>query len=191
MSLGWMIRRLVLPLAACMILGTAWHEVVGHGGFGILRGGHVAEVELFGCRVYPAGQWQGWIGYYGRCRVEGIPTPRGSAWMLLGGSMSTWLVALLATGALWLRRWNGRARRCLAWLSLWWIDGLTYTLPVWGLKRSLLWGGTHAEPYAAAVDLGLSGRDFQIIVVGSSIAMAILLLLRLRQLTRLERESPP
>ena len=151
----------------------------------------MTEVELFGLLVYPTVHWQGWTGYYGRCWVEGIPTPRGSAWMMLGGSLSTWIVALFATAALWLRRWTGRARRLLAWLSIWWLDILGYTLPVWGLRHSIFWGGRTAEPYEAAIDLGLSSRNYQLLVVASSAAMAVLLILRLRQLRRFDRGPQP
>jgi hypothetical protein len=102
--------------------------------------------------------------------------------MELGGSASTWLVSVAAIGLLWLRRWRrpGRVHRpgrgwprvILILLGLWWIDLFTYTLPTWGLRRSILWGGTKSEPYEAAIALGVPGWLFQAFVVVSSIALA-------------------
>jgi hypothetical protein len=102
--------------------------------------------------------------------------------MELGGSASTWLVSVAAIGLLWLRRWRrpGRVHRpgrgwprvVLILLGLWWIDLFTYTLPTWGLRRSIFWGGTKSEPYEAAVALGVPGWLFQTFVIVSSLALA-------------------
>jgi hypothetical protein len=87
--------------------------------------------------------------------------------MSFGGAASTWLVSVIAVCLLWMRQWRGRARRVLAWLGVWWIDVFTYLMPSWGLKRSVLWGGTHSEPYEAAVALGAPGWAMQIGIVWS------------------------
>lgn len=181
----WFLFRLLLPLAACMVFGTACHEIVGHGLTGVAFGGSITRVEILGARVYPTIEWLGWSGYYGQIWVDGISTPRGEHWMSLGGAASTWLVSVIAVCLLWVRRWGGRPRRILAWLGIWWIDIFTYLMPTWGLKRSVLWGGTHSEPYEAAVALGVPGWAAQIGIVGSCMVLAIALVVRLRQ-TRVE-----
>lgn len=176
--------HVILPIAGCMIVGTAWHEVVGHGLTGVWFGGTITDVEIMGARVYPHFEWRGWSGYYGRIWVDGIDTARGEAWMLLGGAASTWLVSVVAVGLLWMRRWRGWPRRVLAWLGIWWIDLFTYMMPSWGLRRSILWGGTVSEPYEAAVALGAPGWAVQVFVIFSCALLAIALAIRLRRAAR-------
>lgn len=163
-----------------MVFGTAWHEVVGHGLTGVWFGGTITDVEILGARVYPEIKWLGWSGYYGRIWVDDIATMRGEHWMSFGGAASTWLVSFIAICLLWMRRWGGRPRRLLAWLGIWWIDMFTYLMPTWGLKRSVLWGGTYSEPYEAAVALGAPGWAVQVGIVGSCVMLGVALVVRLR-----------
>ena len=185
----WLLFRLLLPLAACMVFGTVCHEIVGHGLTGVWFGGTITDVEILGARVYPQLEWLGWSGYYGRIWVDGIASERGEHWMSFGGAASTWLVSVIAVCLLWMRQWRGRARRVLAWLGIWWIDIFTYLMPSWGLKRSILWGGTRSEPYEAAVALGAPGWAVQIGIVGSCTVLAIALVVRLR-MTRMGTAMP-
>lgn len=175
----WFVLRVLVPLATCMVFGTACHEIVGHGFTGVLFGGTITHVEILGARVYPQFEWLGWSGYYGRIRVDGIATPRGEHWMLLGGAASTWLVSVIAVCLLWMRQWQGHSRRVLAWLGIWWIDIFTYLMPSWGLRRSILWGGLRSEPYEALVALGVPGWAVQAGIVGSCLLFAIALAVRL------------
>ncbi|MEK6643472.1 MAG: hypothetical protein AABZ08_06140 [Planctomycetota bacterium] len=163
-------------------LGVICHEVIGHGGVGILAGGRVIQVEILGLDIWPHLAWRGWKGHYGECHVDGITDTRSQAWMALGGALSTWLVATTATGLLLARRWRQKTRWVLACLSLWWIDLLTYTLPSWGLPRSILWGQrTFSEPYEAARALGLPGTLFQLLAVTTSAALLAALLFALKR----------
>ncbi len=162
-----------------MVLGTACHEIVGHGLVGVWFGGTITDVEILGARVYPKIKWLGWSGYYGRIWVDNIATIRGEHWMSFGGAASTWLVSFIAICLLWARPWRGPARRLLAWLGIWWVDMFTYLMPTWGLKRSILWGGTYSEPYEAAVALGAPGWAAQVGIAGSCIALAVALVVRL------------
>ena len=170
-------RGRILSIAAglflCHLAGTAWHELVGHGLVGIAFGGRIEGVHILGFQLYPTVKWDGWTGQYGSCDLEGIDTPYGMYWMLLGGSLSTFVVAAIATVLLWIRSWGRWSRALLLWLSLWWIDMLTYLAPTWGLRRSILWGGRYSEPYDAAVRLGIPGGFFQVFVVVSCALMAI------------------
>lgn len=187
----WVLFRVILPLAGCMVLGTLCHEIVGHGLTGILFGGTITDVEILGFRVYPSIQWLGWSGYYGRIFIDNISTERGEHWMQLGGAASTWLVSVIAVCLLWGRQWRGRARRVLAWLGIWWIDIFTYLMPSWGFKRSILWGGVRSEPYEAAVALGVPGWAVQVGIVGSCVLLAVALGVRLSLLRRLDAKMQP
>lgn len=165
--------RAAVLLALCQIVGTAWHEVVGHGLTGVLCGGRIESVVILGVQAYPALRWEGWIGEYGNCGVDGVEGATRGQIMSLGGSLSTWLVSVVAVALLWVRRWRGWPRTLLAMLGLWWIDMLTYILPTWGIPRSVLWGQAgFSEPYEAAVGLGLPGPMFQTLVVISSVVLA-------------------
>ena len=166
-------------LLVTFIVGTVWHEVVGHGLVGVIAGGRIGFVRILGLDVWPEVRWAGWDGSYGRCQVDDVPTPTGEQIVSLAGSMSTWCVAVAATMLLWVRRWRRPWRTILIYLSIWWIDLLTYTLPSWGLRRSVFWGGTYSEPYESAVNLGIVGGSFQAFVVGTSIFLAAALILRL------------
>lgn len=53
-----------------------------------------------------------------------------------------------------------------------WGPLLTYTLPTWGLRRSIFWGGRVAEPCDAAVALGMPRHLFQGCVILISLAAA-------------------
>lgn len=163
---------LLVLLVISLPLGTLCHELIGHGMVGVLVGGTISGVEILGVRLWPTVGWNGWSGYYGIIGVEGVTTDFGDAVMSLGGSMSTWLVSVLACAALWVRRWGAAPRTVLVVLSLWWIDLLTYTLPSWGIRRSILWGGFYSEPYEAAVSLGIPGPAFQAFVLASCALLA-------------------
>lgn len=168
-------------------VGTAWHEVVGHGLVGVLCGGRIAGVEVLGFDLYPAVRWDGWDGNYGSCDVDGVETETGRHLVSLGGSMSTWLVSVVAVVLLWLRRWRPWPRAVFVLVGIWWIDLLTYTFPVWGLRRSVLWGGRYAEPYEAAVALGVPGGLFQAFVVITCVALGLALCFALRCADRAQR----
>jgi len=154
-------------------LGVLCHELVGHGLTGVAFGGRIERVEILGLDVWPRLHWAGWQGHYGNCEVRDVASPAGEQWMALGGALSTWAVSVAALVALRLGRWRQPARAVLTCLSLWWIDMLTYTLPSWGLRRSVFWGQrTFSEPYEAAVALGMPGWLFQMVVVASSALLA-------------------
>ncbi|HVP12294.1 MAG TPA: hypothetical protein VMV94_14040 [Phycisphaerae bacterium] len=163
-------------LLATFVVGTLWHELVGHGLVGTLAGGRITHVRILGLDLWPEVRWCGLEMAYGRCQVDDIPTSTGEKICSLGGSLSTWCVAVAATILLWVRRWRRPWRTMLIYLSIWWIDLLTYILPTWGLRRSILWGGTYSEPYEAAVSLGIPGAAVQVFVFGSSFLLAAALI---------------
>lgn len=172
------ITYLVL-LAICIPVGTLWHEVIGHGAVGMLMGGRITYVEVLGVAIWPQLRWRGCPDGFGRCSVAGIPTK--TRWHLhcLAGSLSTWCVSAIAGALLWVRRWRGLARVIMVCLSLWWFDVLTYTLPSWGLRRFIFWYRVPAEPYNAAVALGIPGPLFQAFAVGTSVCLVGALAARL------------
>jgi hypothetical protein len=152
-------------------VGTLWHELIGHGLVGIAAGGHLGSITVLGVDLWPPIQWSGLNGY-GACEID-VPTRNGELLMQLGGSMSTLLASMAALLLLHLRRWRSAwARAALLAVGVWWIDILTYTLPTWGLRRSIFWGGRYAEPYEAAVALGIPGPLFQAVVILGSLVLA-------------------
>jgi hypothetical protein len=158
--------KVFLVSLAIYPLGVICHEVIGHGLVGLLFGGRINRVEILGFDVYPSVQWHGWMHRYGECDVVDVKSPSGEHWVSLGGALSTWLVSIVAMVVIWLGR---RQSAILAALSLWWIDMFTYTLPSWGLRRSIFWGQrTFSEPYEGAVSLGMPGWLFQVLVVTTS-----------------------
>ena len=162
-------------------VGTLCHEVIGHGAVGILAGGRVVHVEVLGVGLWPKISWTGWPDRWGGCGVAGVPTPTGGYLVYLCGSISTWVVAVMAVFVLWIRRWHGWKRTLLICCSFWWFDLLTYTLPSWGLKRYVLFGNRFQEPYDAAVSLGIPGPVFQAAVVGVCVLIVVALIVRLRR----------
>jgi hypothetical protein len=174
--------------------GVLCHEVVGHGLVGVLAGGRISEVEILTIRVWPQVQFLGWSGRYGACEVVDITTPTGQALMSLGGAMSTFIVALVATLLLWIRPGapGGRvARPILITLSFWWIDLLTYTLPSWGVRRSVFWGQwMYSEPYEAAKSLGIPGPAFQAFVLIACALLLWALIARIRR-DRIAQQASP
>lgn len=181
----------MLPLVACLILGTAWHEIMGHGLAALLLGGRIERVEVLGFQGYPALKPVGWKGYYGFCETAGLDQPWKRNLMGLAGSLSTWMVSLVSIAWLGLFHLSPRWRAALFWTSLWWIDIFTYTLPTWGLRRSILWGGRVAEPYDAAVALGVPGLLFQLFVVSYPIFALLVAIRALRRHRRDDRRTSP
>lgn len=163
----------LLAALLCLPCGTAFHELVGHGLTGVLAGGRLTFADILFVQVLPRVELHGWRGYYGACEVENIPSVRGQHLMLLGGSLSTLLAATGALALLWMwRPRRGFARAALLAIGIWWVDLLTYTLPTWGLRRSIFWGGRVAEPCDAAVALGMPRHLFQACVILISLTAA-------------------
>lgn len=164
----------VIAALLCLPAATACHEVIGHGLTGVLAGGRIVSVDILFLQVWPRVRIHPWEGRYGQCSVEGIPSQTGELLMELGGSMSTCIASIVALVLLRVRHWSSPwVRAPLLAVGLWWIDLLTYTLPTWGIRRSILWGDRYAEPYEAAVALGVPGRLFQAGVVILSVTLAI------------------
>ena len=176
-----------LTLLLCLVLGalvagTFVHEVIGHGLAAVSLGGHITQVTILGLQVYPSIEFVDWpiLSGYGGINHQGADTGPQVHLIDIAGSLSTWLVAVLANVVLWTRRrWHGWPKVVMILLSLYWIDLFTYTLPTWGLKRSILWGPVYSEPYEAAVGLGINGNAFRAFVLLTCGAMLLSLLLHL------------
>ena len=174
-------------LVAALIVGTFVHEVIGHGLTAVSLGGRITQVVILGLQVYPSLEFVDWpiVSGYGHINHDGVGTGPRLHLVNMAGSLSTWLVAVLANLVLWTRRrWYGWPRAVLIVLSLYWIDLFTYTLPTWGLKRSILWGPVYSEPYQAAVGLGINGNAFRVFVLLTCGAMLLSLLLHLYRARR-------
>jgi len=160
-------------LAFDLVVGTAWHEVVGHGLTAVAFGARITYVEVMGFEWFPHIRWVGATGYFGRCYNSGIEGDAATALVFLGGSMSTWLVGVVAVCLLYLRHWHGWMRVFIIALSVWWLDLLLYTLPSLGIPRFFFWGHRYSEPYQAAVAYGVPGPLFQVFVIVTSAFLAV------------------
>lgn len=165
-------------------LQIPWHEVVGHGLMGVVCGGKVTYMQVFGVQIVPTFGWTG-IGEgftnVGDIDFSGLGPSTCYHLMTLAGSLSTWMVAMVSVTLLWIRRWRGWRRAVLATLSVWCLDLLTFTLPSFGIRRGVFIGTTESEPYEAAVALGIPGALFQAVVVSTSALVLVMLTLRLVQ----------
>ena len=152
----------------CFALNVVWHELIGHGLVGILAGGHITHLDLFGVRLLPK---FGWSGVLGGCHVEDIPTPMGWEVAVLAGPISTWCVSVLAVLLLWVRRWKGLVKVILVCLSLWWYDILGETLTAFKIPKGIFFYSRPAGHYEAAVWLGIPGPLFHIFSIGTSVCL--------------------
>lgn len=165
---------LVLLFAGNVVLGTACHEIVGHGLVGLACGGRINQIIVTGVQLWPRLAWTGPQGAFGWCDVEGVSGPVCSQFWLMTGSLSTLLVAVVAILLLYFRKWSRYAYLILLGCAFWWIDLFTYTLPSFGLRRYVLFGRRIAEPYDAAIALGIPGWLFQSLVVAICLTLAVL-----------------
>ena len=164
-----------LIVAFDVVVGTAWHEIVGHGLTAVAFGARITYVEVVGFQLFPEIRWVGATGYFGYCGDSGVEGDAARALILLDGSLSTWLVGVTGACLLYLRRWRGWVRILIIALSLWWLDLLLYTLPSLGIPRYLFWGHRYSEPYEAAVALGVPGHVFQSLVLMTSAVLGVTL----------------
>lgn len=163
--------------SVCFFLSIIWHELVGHGLVGLLGGGDIMALHLFGIRVFPEFVWS---GIPGGIDIENIKTPTLHEVSILAGPLSCWCVSVLATILLWVRRRTGLVKVILVCLSLWWFDIFGETLTVWGIPRGI-WFQKGAfvlyfRPpvhYDAAVWLGVPGWLFHLFSIGTSICLLV------------------
>jgi hypothetical protein len=154
-------------LAICFLLHVMWHELIGHGLVGVLSGGHVTQVDLFGIRLLPE---LGLSGIPAAINIEDIRTPALHELTVLSGPLSTWCIAVLAVILLWVRRRRGLVKVVLVCLSLWWYDLLSETLLVWGVPKYLFWSRPPGH-YDSAIWLGIPGPLFHIFSTGTSVCL--------------------
>ncbi len=155
-----------------LVFGTAWHEFMGHGLCAIAFGAKITYLEVMGFQLYPDFCWVGPTPYFGRCLDSGVNSEIQRAWVLLCGSLSTWIAGVVGVILLYTFRWRGWSRILMIALGTWWLDLLLYTLPSLGIPRYFFWGHYHSEPYKAAVALGVPGPVFQGLVVLTSFILA-------------------
>lgn len=183
-SLGKRLFNVLCHVLVFLALGTLpipWHEIVGHGLAGVLCGGKITRFHVYGLQFVPDFRWTGPIGGLGICDFTAI-SQRAQHFNDIAGSMSTFIVAVVAVFILWrYRPWGLKLTATLA-LTLWAMDLMTFTLPSFGTRR-YIWSGTrYAEPYLGAVGLGIPGPVFQAFVVLSFLAVVVLVILGIRRI---------
>ena len=145
-----------------------WHEIVGHGLVGMVCGGQMVRLQVFGLQAYPELKWTGLREGLGFCDVVKIPHQFGPPLTDLAGSGSTFLAALLATWLLIRHQWKGWRFAVTFSVWLWWSDLFYHTLPSFGMTHILGRGPLSSEPYEAALKLGIPGPLFQILVLAGT-----------------------
>jgi len=169
-----------LAVGACgLVVGTAWHEVVGHGLTAVAFGARITYIEVLGLQWYPTLKPADGPSHLGQCGHTEITDPTSNAVIRLAGSLSTWFVGLFSLALLYTRRWRGWSKVLIIALSIWWIDLLANTLASFGIGRWVPWP-QYSEPYEAAMALGMRGSVFQVLVVISSAALAVVFARRAR-----------
>jgi hypothetical protein len=163
------IARFLIVFILLYPFGVICHELIGHGLPGLLFGGKPTAMHILGLDLHPHVQWRGWQGHYGYVDGTGVQPGWRMHVIGLGGALSTTLVAAVALFLLWRKPRRGYTRLVLISLSLWWLDLFTYTLPSWGIRRSIFWGRVYSEPYEAAVGLGVPGPLFQFFVLALAV----------------------
>jgi hypothetical protein len=152
----------------CFALNVVWHELIGHGLVGILAGGHISSLDLFGVKLFPE---FGWSGIPASIGIEDTATPAGHEISIVAGPLSTWCVSVLAVLLLWVRRWKGLVKVILVCLGLWWYDILGETLTAWKIPKGIFFYSRPAVHYEAAVRLGIPGPFFHVFSIGTSVCL--------------------
>lgn len=160
----------------CVALHVVWHELIGHGLVGILAGGHISSLDLFGVGLFPE---FGWSGIPASIGIEDTATPTGHEISIVAGPLSTWCVSVLAVLLLWVRRWKGLVKVILVCLSLWWYDILGETLTAWGIPKYIFFYSRPPVHYEAAVRLGIPSPLFHVFSIGTSVCLLAGLIVRL------------
>jgi hypothetical protein len=158
-----------------LIAATAWHETVGHGLTAVAFGARITYIDVAGFRCYPEFRWIGppRSGHFGECGHSPIDDPRADGLIRLAGSLSTWVIAVIATILLCRGGFHDWTWVLMCALSMWWVDLFLYTVPSFGLRRYILWGPSYSEPYEAALAIGVPGPVFQGLVMATSVILAV------------------
>ncbi|MFN0204939.1 MAG: hypothetical protein ACKVS6_01340 [Planctomycetota bacterium] len=138
---------------------------------------------MLGLQVWPEIHYKWSADYLGYVNWSNITNETHRHWMSLAGSASTFIVSILTLTLFYIKSWSGWRRDALFWLSLWWFDLLTYTLPVLGVRKYIIFGSYRTEPHDAAVALGVPSLVFIIFVFVSCPILLFLLLRRMRTLS--------
>lgn len=147
---------------------------MGHGVAGLLCGGRITYLQIYGLRIVPMLSWSGMDEGLGACDVEGVEGRARAALVKIAGSISTWLASLAATILVLAREWRRLTRVVLMSMSFWWLDFFTFMLPSVGISRYGFVGTMYSEPFEAAMELGFSGWLFHVVALCMIVASVVL-----------------
>lgn len=179
----------VLVLSLVCLVSLFVHEL-GHGLTAVALGGKFDALYTWpGFQVWPEfgrsypGEWTGHIGIadleFGQYR--GVDSWQHGL-ILLMGSGSNLLLAVLSLIGLWVIRPRAALRMFLIAGSLLFIDLALYTfLPLLGLQHFVFFGGSSPEPLVGAVQMGIPGWIFRTGVGLTSLGMIAGLIAYLRE----------
>ena len=170
-------KTFVLPLALFIPLGLVMdfvHEF-GHALWGSAVGGSLNYMQIAYLIVYPrlatAAQF-----HLGKVVVTGLPTDFANGLFLLGGSLTTNIVAWLLALILLKTSLRYKTRVALRILGLFGLLDLPFyaILPQIGLQHWIFLGGDKPEPVLGARNMGIPDIAFYIIVAFTTLGLAFL-----------------
>ena len=176
-------RKLVLPLALFIPLGVAMdfvHEC-GHAIWGSIVGGTLNYMQVTWLVVYPRLAIAD-VFRLGCVEVTGLSTLFSHGLFLLGGSLTTNIVAWLLAIILLKRDFGYNKRVALMMLGFFGLLDLPFYVlfPQIGLRHWILLGGESPEPLMGAREMGIADPIFYILVTLTTLGLLYVYLKPLR-----------
>jgi hypothetical protein len=169
-------RNLVVPLVLLIPLGLVMdfvHEF-GHAIWGIAAGGSLKYMQVAFLVVYPRFAITP-LFRLGYVEVLGLSTPVSHGLFLLGGSVTTTIVAWVLAGLLWRTRLGEQTHVAIKMLGLFGLLDLPLyvVLPQIGLHHWIFIGGTVPEPLNGARAIGIPDSAFYTAVLLSTLGLTL------------------
>ncbi len=154
-----------------LVVGTFWHEFVGHGLTANFYGGEMKKLAVLGVQVFPSVEVAGFDskkGFFGWIQYEGV-SEKDRPVVSLMGSVSTFVVSCVALAVFLVFKFSGYAKTIVFSFAIWFIDLFQHTL-------------RFGEVLQAAKSLGANEWVFFVGVIGVSIVFAFLIVRRWNEL---------
>jgi hypothetical protein len=171
-----------------------FHEV-GHALWGILVGGRLAYMQIFYFIIYPRMELASYfrLGYV---EVTGFPSSFAHGLFLLGGSLTTSIIAWVVVVILWKKEVRYRTGLSLKMLGIIGVLDLPFyvVFPQLGLRHWILLGGNTPEPLIGAREMGIPEPLFYGVVLLMTFALTCFYLKKWRiksaeKIEKLDKEA--
>jgi len=177
LGIGFNYKTILTPLVLFIPLGLVMdfaHEM-GHAIWGTAVGGSLTYMQIAYLEIYPrlaiTSQFQ-----LGLTRVDGLTTNFAYGFMLLGGSMTTHIVAWLIGLILLKTSLGNNTKVAMKLLGLFGILDLPFYVffPQIGLHHWIILGGCRPEPLLGARKMGIPDLAFYLIVILLTLGLVFL-----------------